>query len=281
MADNTAIEWAKSSWNAITGCTPIPEEPGNPSGCSRCYARRMANRLRGRHGYPADDPFQPGTMHPDKLHDPDGWKKPRRIFVSSMGDIFHEQVRGRDINQVWNVALNNPRHTFMFLTKRPRLALEWTRKAARVKCWPAEDIWPNWMWIGTTVENQKRADERIPDLLRIKAAVHFVSYEPALAPVDFTRIQWKKGVPLADVLRGGNWGDYGPGFTQHSDMNILAWVICGAETGPGKREMKTEWARDARDQCVAAGVPFFFKKDSRGKRLLDGRTWEQFPEVGS
>jgi len=288
MADKTLIEWCDASWNVITGCTPIPDEPGNPSGCSRCYARRMANRLRGRFGYPEDDPFRPGTLHLDKLHDPDGWKKPRRIFVSSMGDLFHEQVRGRDINQVWNIAFNNPRHTFMFLTKRPERALEWTMRAARAKYWPVEDIWPDWMWLGVTAENQKRANERIPILLQIPAAVRFVSIEPMLGPVDID--QGLRGYPrqvsereyvtremALDAEEPSLEGELLSEERWEQTCSPIDWVIVGAETGPRKRPMKTEWALDVRDQCESAGVPFFFKKDSLGKHTLDGKTYEQFP----
>src|SRR5690606_21334656 len=132
----TRIEWADAVWNPITGCTPISE------GCENCYARRMAKRLRGRYGYPKDDPFKV-TLHPDKLSEPLKWKKPRRIFVCSMGDLFHEDVPFDYITKVFDVMcawrwpnkeaerlgdeslLEDPGHTFMILTKRPERVDEW------------------------------------------------------------------------------------------------------------------------------------------------------------
>jgi protein gp37 len=113
------IEWTDETWNPVTGCTPISP------GCDNCYARRMANRLRGRHGYPKDEPFRPGTLHADKLDQPLRWRKPRRVFVCSMGDLFHPDVEPEHIAAIFGVMAASPRHTFMVLTKRPSSMRKW------------------------------------------------------------------------------------------------------------------------------------------------------------
>jgi len=267
---STKIEWATETWNPVTGCTKISE------GCQNCYAKRMANRLRGRYGYPADEPFRV-TFHRDRIEQPLKWKKPRKIFVCSMGDLFHSGLTGWMINEVWMMIRNAPQHIFILLTKRPGAMKAWTRAAAQVKAWPVEEIWPENVWVGVTAENQKCADERIPTLLHIPAAVRFVSVEPMLGPVDLRHMdveEYSHEWCFIDALTG-----------KHTDMGRpcpavpkLDWVICGGETGPGARPMKKEWVHDLRDQCVDAGVPFFFKKwGPGGRRDIDGEMWEQWP----
>lgn len=251
MSDNTKIEWCDSSWSPITGCTPIS------SGCKNCFAKRMAeNRLRGRFGYPQDDPFRPGVVHRDKLDQPSRWKKPRKIFVCSMGDLFHEAVMGDDINAVWMEAFNNPRHIFIFLTKRPKLLDEWTQRKVAGTFWPIEDIWPSHMWIGTTIESGKHMD-RAHVLRSIPAAVRFLSLEPMLGPMP------------------------------NLSLDGIDWVIVGGETSPGARLMKYDWALDVLQQCEDAGVPFFFKgwgtqsvgKKDPGYRIINACEYNEFPEV--
>jgi protein gp37 len=228
----TKIEWAEETINPITGCTPISE------GCAHCYAKRMATRLAGRYGYPKDDPFRPGVFHPEELKKPAKWRKPRRIFVCSMGDIFHDRVKPADLYDVFEMMQECQQHTFILLTKRPE-------RAPKNETWWTENI-----WLGVTVENQ-RHDDRILKLKEIPAAKKFISFEPLIGSIEF----------LPHILK---WID---------------WAIVGAETGPGKRKMETEWATRIRDQCVSAGVPFFFKKDSNGHHNLETRIWEQMPEV--
>lgn len=293
---STKIEWATETWNPVTGCTPVSEA------CQNCYAKRMANRLRGRFGYPEDEPFRV-TLHPEKLDEPLKWKKPRRVFVCSMGDLFHEKVHPYDIMRIFNVMAQAKQHTFMVLTKRPENLLafyERLRPGVTIPgpyfsiCGKGQGYagspprLPDNIWIGVTAENQQRADERIPILLQIPAAVRFVSVEPMLGPVDLSYF-----------------------------INSLDWVICGGETGPGARPMHPDWVRSIRDQCRDAGTPFFFKqwgdwapiptKDvpvigcadggrfhdgpnpSRGLamyrvgnkaagNLIDGQEWRQYPE---
>lgn len=260
----TKIEWATDTWNPITGCTKISEA------CQNCYAERMSKRLAGRCGYPEGEPFRV-TLHPDKLDQPMRWKKPRMIFVCSMGDLFHEDVPFEYISQVFDVMcswrwpnkeaewsgdaslLEDPGHTFMVLTKRPERIPEWLSWLGLY--WPgdspvninleAEGHFGKHIWFGVTAENQARADERIPMLLQIPAAKRFVSVEPMLGPMDLEI-----------------WGQY-----EHPDnegygvdaIKCLDWIICGGETGPGARPMHPDWVRSLRDQCQAAGVPFFFK----------------------
>lgn len=241
----TKIEWTEYTWNPVTGCYPVAE------GCARCYARRMANRLRGRFGYPADDPFRV-TFHPERLDEPLRWRKPRMVFVCSMGDLFHPAVANSVLGRIWDAMFAAPQHRYMILTKRPE------RMAAYInEGWPAG---LDHIWLGTSVENQQAADERIPWLMRCPAAVRFLSCEPLLGFVNLSV------VPQLDTL-------------ETYDGRPIDWVIVGAETGPGKRRMDPAWACAIRDQCAAAGVPFFFKKDSSGSRLLDGVEHNAMPEA--
>lgn len=261
----TKIEWAHETWNPITGCSPVS------AGCQNCYARRMAKRLAGRFGYPKNEPFRPGTVHEDKLCESAHWRKPRRVFVCSMGDLFHgdvdyvAQLAVMSHAQTYSIAYE---HTFMFLTKRPRLMHDFLLKAD-IDLSRYQRI-----WLGVTAENQAMADERIPALLQIPAAVRFVSVEPML---EYMRIEKYMGYYEKYNLDG-------------PEEPKLDWVICGGETGPCARAMELPWAQDLRDQCVTAGVPFFFKQhgswvnrcmdDPRNTgRLLDGREWNEVPAL--
>ena len=235
----TKIEWCDETWNPITGCTPISE------GCQNCYAKRMANRLRGRFGYPEDEPFKI-TFHPDRLDQPYTWKKPRKIFVGSMGDLFHDDVSQQILRTILVLTLNLPRHTFLILTKRPkRMAYEipelWDYRNA-------EGTISKNLWLGITAENQKCADERIPVLLQIPAAVRFVSVEPMLGPIELDH-KYKK-----------RWNDKVPGWEMSWMLQDVDWVIAGPETGPGARPCKPEWIENLYEQCQHAGVPFFDKR---------------------
>jgi protein gp37 len=298
----TKIEWADAVWNPVTGCTPISE------GCVNCYAARMAKRLAGRFGYPPGDPFRV-TIHQDRLMEPHKWKKARRVFVCSMGDLFHAHVRFENIRVILAHMLR-PRgrkewHTFLILTKRPdRMAEFFTWMQSQERSFTIE--WPqDHIWLGTTVENQDRTD-RISTLLKIPAAKHFVSLEPLLGPVDvspylpgcyecnmtcgfrggenyipdYQCIKCGHEAPMGDPTWGNDPSFYrcpecdyetddyekpcpdcseGELVQYHPDIACLDWVIVGGETGPGARPMHPDWIRSVRDQCQAAGVPFFFK----------------------
>ena len=221
-----SIEWAEKTWNPITGCSPVSE------GCKNCYAKRMANRLRGRYGYPQDEPFQV-VLHSDKkLREPYSWIKPRRIFVCSMGDLFHGVVPVNWVYEIFEVMERCPQHTFMILTKRPERMESLVMGVVTRR----ETEHRKHIWLGITAENQKRWDER-KFFLRISAAVLFVSIEPILGPINLGM----SGIPGT------------------LEADTPEWVIVGAETGPGKRPAKSEWIADIVRQCKEAGIPLFMK----------------------
>jgi len=281
----TKIEWTQETWNPVTGCTPVS------AGCAHCYARRMAKRLAGRFGYPADDPFRV-TLHEDKLEQPLRWRKPSRVFVCSMGDLFHEDVPFEFIAQVWEVMYSCPLHTFQVLTKRPARMAEFLSQfefsppemldnglwmhAPTERYYGGEGDWPiSNIWLGVTAENRRTADERIPILLDIQAAVRFVSIEPMLEVVDLQHIHLPYDMSFDSLAKTTVCGS-----GDCRELVAINWVIVGGETGPGARPMHPDWARQVRDQCVEAGVPFFFKKmgtANGNSRLLDGQLWEQYP----
>jgi len=252
----------------------------------------MAHRLRGRFGYPADDPFRV-TFHKDRLDLPLRWRKPRRVFVNSMGDLFHPEVSDESLHMIFHVMSMLPQHTFMILTKRPDRMRSYLmgeipipgaapgytiKKAGR----PHSEILSH-VWLGITAENQEQAEKRIPVLLNTPAAVRFVSVEPMLRPVDLTRIRWGRidtsrwRISGVEAWSLNNTLQSWPADRLNPEKVGIDWVICGAETGLGKRPMRMEWAYDLRDQCKAAGVPFFFKKDSDGNCPDDMP--REFPEV--
>jgi protein gp37 len=245
MADKTKIEWATSTWNPITGCTPISE------GCERCYAANIARRFWGERD------FSDIRFHKDRLGIPMKWKEPRMIFVCSMGDLFHRDIDidSNIYSSIFFTISKCPQHTFIILTKRPR-KMKWVFERY------LNPVFKN-VWVGVTAENQKRADERIPILLEIPAAARFVSVEPMLEEIRL-RKNW------VDYLAGWTTGEeHDPkcdGSCHYCPVPIqvqtekLDWVICGGETGPGARYMKPKWPMDLYAQCHHAGVPFFFKK---------------------
>jgi protein gp37 len=261
---NTKIEWATKVWNPVTGCTPIS------AGCANCYAKRMANRLKGRHGYDAADPFKVTIHTEDKFLEPLKWRKPSNVFVCSMGDLFHKDVPTLEIDKVFAIAAISPKHNFMFLTKRPdRMATYFDTPAKKLaerwedviysmgisagddeidtvasflhnRCglgWPLKNI-----WLGVSVEDQKAADDRIHYLNEISAAVKFVSCEPLLSEINFEK-------SLGESLK---WHAGGL-------KNCISWVISGGETGHNARPVHPDWVRSIKDQCEDNGVPFFFK----------------------
>lgn len=291
------IEWTDAVWNPVTGCTKVSE------GCRNCYAERMSKRLAGRFGYPADDPFKV-TLHPDRLDEPQGWKKPRRIFVCSMGDLFHKDVPDEFIAQVLNVPMRGVhRHTYLILTKRPERARDFlqgfyggTGKVVACRNWESGSSIPTSppsnVHLGVSVEDQRTADERIPLLLETPAAKRFVSLEPMLGPVDLKAYlnfesvcypdyecpyigtpEEKATVPPEHLKKGRTIKDWCdacvdsgapfevcPNLTRQGWADSLDGIILGGESGPGARPMHPDWARKVRDDCKAAGVPFFFKQ---------------------
>lgn len=236
----TKIEWATESWNPITGCTKVSE------GCKHCYAEVMAKRLAGRAGYPKENPFTV-TFHEDKLDQPYRWQKPRDIFVCSMGDLFHPAIPTERILQIYTIIKGNPHHRFLVLTKRSvRMKLIFDN--------PIRDDFPSNLWLGVSIENQKAADERLPDLIETACLNKFISIEPILEEVYI-----------------------GPETYQG-----VHWIIVGDESGPNRRPAKLDWVRSIRDGCIKSNTPFFFKQwhDNAVKMPLpmcDGRRWIQRP----
>ncbi|HEA67829.1 MAG TPA: DUF5131 family protein [Desulfobacterales bacterium] len=251
-------QWWDESWSPISGCTPVSE------GCRFCWAKRMSKRLKGRYGYPADDPFKV-TFHPDKVNGPLRWRKPRRIFVCSMSDFNHPDVEWNWQYKIIETMFVNPDHTYMVLTKRPEgfgkrlddiyfhigrnYGLNWDSGKAENYPFPLKNL-----WLGVTAENQQRADERIPILLQIPAAVRFVSFEPLLS-----RIKAAKYAPKLD------------------------WAIIGCESGAGRRQTDVDWIIDLKDTFVVYDKPVFIKQAEIAGKLIkmpkiDGREWNEYPK---
>ena len=236
MSERSTIEWTEASWNPVTGCTKVSP------GCKHCYAERLAQRLQAMGNPRYRNGFRV-TLHLDQLRLPLRWGQPRRIFVNSMSDLFHEAVPEDFISEVFAVMAQASWHIFQILTKR----------AERLAALAPRLQWPSHVWQGVSVENT-RYTSRIASLVTVPAAVRFLSVEPLLGPIP--------ELPL----------------------NGIGWVIVGGESGPMCRPVNPMWIRGIRDQCVAAGVPFFFKQwggrtAKSGGRVLDGRTWDELPEV--
>lgn len=379
----TKIEWTEKTWNPVVGCSVISP------GCTNCYAMKMARRLElmgnAREAATGGDPgpleHYRGTtrdsrggavwtgkvaLAPDNiLTQPLRWKKPRTVFVNSMGDLFHEDVPYEWIDRVFAVMALCPQHTFQVLTKRAdrmrdyasrtndqwhgnsdlfavrfNAAMDWNRywiDDIDDMPWPLPNV-----WLGVSAENQEQANARIPDLLTTPAAVRFVSVEPMLGPVDLRHVDldgdfytnalcpptaseiWREmyapgvaGTSLKDAIEAfeNDIAPYPPSDVRPPRLN---WVICGGESGPDARPISPSDAENLRDQCLSAGVPFFFKQwgewmpedympdveaaatyqqdfkagrtwrftgepmrrvgKKRAGRLLDGREWNEMPE---
>ncbi len=283
------IEWTDETWNPVTGCTKISE------GCQNCYAERMATtRLAGRCGYPKDKPFSI-TYHPDRLTKPGEWKKPKKIFVCSMGDLFHDDVDFEYILKIFTAINRYNHHTFQVLTKRPERMLQFFRDYGLIPdpvtgfTGSGETI-PENVWIGVTAENQYQAVKRIPILFQIPAAVRFVSVEPMLSTVNLEHL-WHT------CPHCGSWEIYEPrnqqmscddcGVTIYKPAIGIDWVICGGETGPGARPINHEWVSSLHQQCANTETPFFFKKwgawwpnkaGGNSGSHIDGKLYQEFPE---
>jgi len=252
----TGIEYLSHTWSPIAmRCSPVS------SGCNNCWHLKRASMLAKNPKIPhfARQAYG-GEVGPrlitSRLADPSKVKKPCVIGVQFMGDLFHRDVSEDLVHAIYNQIYDCKQHTFLILTKRPDRLFEFHSHSMFLSNDPIENL-----WLGVSVENQKTADERIPILLQIPAAVRFVSVEPMLGPVDIDKYPG---------LRCG-----GCGYTEMDDLinwdhsrckaptNRLDWVICGAETGPGARRMDLDWARDLYGQCRDIGVPFFMKQTSK------------------
>lgn len=260
MADRSSIEWTDATWNIVTGCSRVSR------GCQNCYAERLAaTRLKhhpsraglaDRHGWTGKVRFNESW-----LTQPMRWQDPRRIFVAAHGDLFHGNVPSEWIDAVFAVMHEAPRHTYQLLTKRPGRARDYF--AAGRWSDPMTGKLPSYIHLGVSVEDQPTADERIPILLDIPAAVRWISAEPLLGQIEIDEYLWAgAGRPRLD------------------------WVVAGGESGPGARPLDPSWPRTLRNQCICARVPFFFKQwggisSKAGGCELDGRQWRQMPgELG-
>jgi protein gp37 len=297
MGDKTRIEWTDATWNPITGCDKVSP------GCAHCYAERVAIRL-----WPSQYPqvmdrkeFGRGELeefvrprefgdvqcHEKRLDQPLRWKKPRKIFVNSMSDLFHEAVPDAFIDRVFAVMALAPQHTFQILTKRAeRMYSYMTRQNARGFSresningaiwsllgtqrgskihhggnWRAKWPMPN-VWLGVSVENQHFADERIPLLLQTAAAVRFISAEPLLGSLDLNALPDPKGDPSwdASALHGVRECAFGSSVSRET-IARLDLVIVGGESGRDARPCDRRWIYNLIDQCRGAGVPIFVKQ---------------------
>lgn len=235
MSATSTIEWTEKTWNPLTGCTRVS------AGCDNCYAaRQAATRLKNTDAYkglavmtPSGRAAFTGTIRllHDRLEDPLHWRKPARVFVNSMSDLFHPDVPFDFIDRVFAVMMGARQHTFQVLTKRPERMAQYVNE----RLFGIEPL-PN-VWLGTSCEDQAAADERIPHLLRTPAAVRFLSCEPLLGPIQF---------PLRS-----NGSVFWHGIN---------WVIAGGESGPGSRPCNIEWIESIIAHCQAAGVPTFVKQ---------------------
>lgn len=327
MSDKSTIEWTDATWNPTTGCTRVS------AGCENCYIETTPPfRINGikfrKDGEPSHEiGASTGiTLHPDRLDQPLKWRKPRRVFVNSLSDLFHDDVPDGFIAWVWYVMAQTPQHTYQILTKRPRRMRDFVARwndltgdsehdnssgmppmprgpkairevytsgrallfADMLEQWgepPDGAAYPlyDWLegprywgsapllnvWLGVSVEDQKAADLRIPLLLETPTAVRFLSCEPLFGPVDLRSFLWPTpcGCPEPPAHTDGGC-DGKVGCT--ADPTGLHWVIAGGESGPNARPMHPDWARSLRDQCVEAGVPYFFKQWG---------AWEPFAHV--
>ena len=318
MSSGSGIEWTEATWNPVTGCTRVSAGCDHCYAVTmthRLEAMERARRPRngtenGRKAKPGEkyvgltvvnprgDRHFNGNVktHEAALEIPLRWRKGRRIFVNSMADLFHEKVPFDFIDRVFAVMALCPQHTFQVLTKRPERMAEYmgvhvgicgVRRFDRFKesgrhgavmgsahfqipggeeadfDWPLPNV-----WLGTSVENQAAADERIPHLLKCPAAVRFLSVEPILGPVDLSAFF---GGPYVGL----------PGDVVHASYNFgIGWVICGGESGANARPFDVAWARSLREQCKAAGVPFFMKQMGTMVHCRNDHVSDWLDEIG-
>lgn len=311
---STGIQWTEKTWNPVTGCTRVSAGCDNCYAFDTHDRRRYLPQKRAaeRQGYASieeargaetealppilpfkarqyDVPFSEVQLLPDRLEDPLRWRKPAHVFVDSMGDLFHEDVPDAYLDRVFAVMALAPQHTFQVLTKRPERMREYLsrenrasfrisdeafrmRVRAEATSWPLPNV-----WLGTSVEDQAAADERIPHLLQTPAAVRFLSCEPLLGPLRLPECTGYANCPLDSV----------DGHSDHP-FGGIDWVIVGGESGPRARPCDVGWIRDIVEQCQAAGVPYFVKQ--LGSKPLaidtelwerDGRSWETMQPTGA
>jgi protein gp37 len=213
-------------------------------GCDHCYAERFSERFRGVPGHPFEHGFDI-MLRPERLEQPLGWKSPKMVFVNSMSDLFQKEVPTSFVDKVFDTMERADWHVFQILTKRSSLMRDYVNERY------AGGIAPAHIWLGTSVEDGARKS-RVRHMQQMNAAIRFLSVEPLIGPIGKV------------------------------DLRGITWVIVGGESGPGARPMDPEWVREVRDQCMSAGIAFFFKqwgglRPKSGGRELDGREWNQLP----
>lgn len=311
----TKIPYATDSWNPYVGCTHV-----SPA-CDNCWAEDMAARIIRMNPNLKKylDVTENGAwtgnigVDPDEFLKPFTWKKPRRIFVCDMGDVFYIHVPFDLIDKLMSVIALLPQHTFLILTKRPgimkkyfdtdkeKLIERWADQTYELgvsdnkddtdapACWVNNRLDTEWpmknLWLGVTCENQNMANYRIPILLHTPASKRFVSYEPALGPIDFTRITTLEfcGTKVYHSLHGMSYFQDIDDSSSDTPCNKLDWIIMGAESGPKRREMNIEWAETVKNQCERHNIPFFFKQKFIGRKkiempILSGKVYDQIPQ---
>jgi protein gp37 len=236
MSDKSAIEWTDSTWNPITGCTQVSP------GCDHCYALTFAERFRGVTNHPYEQGFDL-KLWPERLELPLKWKKPRRIFVNSMSDLFHKDIPDEYISQIFETMIKANWHIFQILTKR----------SARLASLSSKLPWAENIWAGVSVETGQYS-WRVDHLRNVPAKVRFLSAEPLL------------------------------GSLENVNFEGVDWIITGGESGPRYRPCNEDWVKEIRDRCLEAKISFFHKQwggrtPKSGGRLLDGRTWDEMPEL--
>jgi protein gp37 len=240
MSTGTRIEWTEATWNPVTGCTKVSD------GCDACYAERFSERFRGVPGHPFETGFDL-TLRPARLKQPLLWRKPKRIFVNSMSDLFHKQVPFSFVDQVFETMEAAHWHTFQVLTKRSPVMARYLRNRY------GEGLAPPHIWLGVSIENAKNT-ARLKHLQAAPASTKFISFEPLLGPIG------------------------------KIDLRGIDWAIVGGESGPRARPMAEEWVLEIRDRCKEARAAFFFKqwggiRPKSGGRILKGREWNQYPRI--
>jgi protein gp37 len=256
VAGLSQIEWTDATWNPVAGCSIVS------SGCKHCYAMELARRLEamdvskyaGLTRRSGERPIWNGVVREDwtALEMPYSWKKPRKIFVNSMSDLFHDRVSDKFIAAIWEVMRDTPHHHYQILTKRPD-------RMSRIVPSRTSHVLPN-VWLGTSVENAEVV-ERIEHLRRTPAAIRFISFEPLIGAVGSV------------------------------NLSGIHWAIVGGESGRGARPLREEWIDDVHEQCVRSGTAFFFKqwgawgRDNKRRskkangREYRGRTWDEMPAI--
>jgi protein gp37 len=241
MSANSKIEWTDATWNPVRGCTKVSP------GCKHCYAETFAERFRGVKGHPFEFGFDLRLV-PEKLGDPIRWSTPRKIFVNSMSDLFHEEVPDEYVENICRVMLAANWHTYQILTKRASRMSQLLQTKLR-----AAALAPH-IWWGVSVENRQHGLPRVGLLRKARPAVAFLSVEPLLEDL----------------------GTFG--------LEGIHWVIVGGESGHGARPIDPAWVRSIRNECKNQKVPFFFKqwggvRKSEAGRTLDGKIYDEFPET--